>query len=150
MKEKTKTYVLIYLIITLIISIIVLTILYIFKNKGNVDVENNNSKLYSTWEVYKTEVVRDNDVLYDMEVNNIYFNISINNSINICYQIDDEKKCDSSDYIHNNNILNITNDDSPYSGEYKITFDNYIIILEKIYDIITNTSIRHYFQRPLG
>lgn len=159
MKEKIKVPILICLIIVLIISIVSLTILFIFKNNNstnnnntnNINKDNNTeSELYNAWGIYKTEIVKDNEVLYDMEISGTYFYINDNNFINICYQANGEIKCNSGNYVFNNNKLNIIGDDLTYSGIYKVTFNEDTMILEKTEDKDTNTLIKHYFQRPLG
>ena len=67
MKEKIKISILISFMIILIIFIIFVTILFITKNKDNNNNNNSNNTLYNTWNAYKTEVVRDDDIIYTIE-----------------------------------------------------------------------------------
>lgn len=146
MKEKIKISILISFMIILIIFIIFVTILFITKNKDN---NNNNDILYNTWNAYKTEVVRDDDIIYTIETFNAYLNINKNNSINICYQENGEKICNTTSYSYENSILSITENDLYLNGSYKVDFKNDIMILENIQNN-DGTIIRHYYQKSEG
>lgn len=148
MKNKIKTSILISIMILLIILIILLTILFILKN--NINKNSDNNSLYNVWNVYNTEIVKDNKIVYSLDVANIYFDIRKNNFINICYYTEEERKCDSGSYFYDNNKINIYNSNSSYGGEYKVTLSNDIMILERLEDETTNTFIKHYLQRSLG
>ena len=147
MKEKIKISILVSFMIILIIFIIFVTMLFITKNKDNNN--NSNNILYNTWNAYKTEVVGGGDMIYTIETFNAYLNINKNNSINICYQENGEKICNTTSYSYENSILSITENDLYLNGSYKVDFKNDIMILENIQNN-DGTIIRHYYQKSEG
>ena len=151
MKEKIKISILVSFIVVLIILIIFITTLFIMKNKGNTDNSNNNSDnvLYNTWNAYKTEVIRDNEPIHTIELFNMYLNINDNNFINICYQKDGEKVCNTTNYMYDNNILIISNNDLYLKGSYKVTFQDDIMILENTQSN-DMAILRHYYRKSEG
>lgn len=148
MKEKIKISILVSFMIILIIVIIFVTMLFLTKSKDDNSNNNSNNIIYNTWNAYKTEVVRDNEIVYTMEIFNTYLNIN-NNSINICYQNNGEKICNTTSYSYDNNILSITENDSYLNGSYKVNFKDNIMILENTQNN-DKAIIRHYYQKSEG
>lgn len=148
MKEKIKISILVSFMIILIIVIIFVTMLFLTKSKDDNGNNNSNNIIYNTWNAYKTEVVRDNEIVYSMEIFNTYLNIN-NNSINICYQNNGEKICNTTSYSYDNNILSITENDSYLNGSYKVNFKDNIMILENTQNN-DKAIIRHYYQKSEG
>ncbi len=148
MKEKIKISILVSFMIILIIVIIFVTMLFLTKSKDDNGNNNSNNIIYNTWNAYKTEVVRDNEIVYTMEIFNTYLNIN-NNSINICYQNNGEKICNTTSYSYDNNILSITENDSYLNGSYKVNFKDNIMILENTQNN-DKAIIRHYYQKSEG
>ena len=71
------------------------------------------------------------------------------NSINICYQNNGEKICNTTSYSYDNNILSITENDSYLNGSYKVNFKDNIMILENTQNN-DKAIIRHYYQKSEG
>lgn len=148
MKEKIKISILVSFMIILIIVITFVTMLFLTKSKDDNSNNNSNNIIYNTWNAYKTEVVRDNEIVYTIEIFNTYLNIN-NNSINICYQNNGEKICNTTSYSYDNNILSITENDSYLNGSYKVNFKDNIMILENTQNN-DKAIIRHYYQKSEG
>lgn len=140
MKEKKKTLILIIMTIVLIIAIIVTTILYLSK------VSKNNIELYNLWYIYKEEIITNNKIVDTLNTNNYYLNIT-ENQIAIC---DTNKDCININYTYTNDNLKIIDNNKYLSGTYKSKIANTTMILEKIENENTKTSLKYYFQKPLG
>lgn len=140
MKEKKKTLILIIMTIVLIIAIIVTTILYLSK------VSKNNIELYNLWYIYKEEIITNNKIVDTLNTNNYYLNIT-ENQIAIC---DTNKDCININYTYTNDNLKIIDNNKYLSGTYKTKITNTTMVLEKIENENTKTSLKYYFQKPLG
>lgn len=142
MKEKKKTLILIIMTIVLIIAIIVTTILYLSKVSKN----RSNIELYNLWYIYKEEIITNNKIVDTLNTNNYYLNIT-ENQIAIC---DTNKDCININYTYTNDNLKIIDNNKYLSGTYKSKIANTTMILEKIENENTKTSLKYYFQKPLG
>lgn len=140
MKEKKKTLILIIMTIVLIIAIIVTTILYLSK------VSKNNIELYNLWYIYKEKIITNNKIVDTLNTNNYYLNIT-ENKIAIC---DTNKDCININYTYTNDNLKIIDNNKYLSGTYKTKITNTTMVLEKIENENTKTSLKYYFQKPLG
>ena len=128
MKEKKKTLILIIMTIVLIIAIIVTTI------------------RYNLWYIYKEEIITNNKIVDTLNTNNYYLNIT-ENKIAIC---DTNKDCININYTYTNDNLKIIDNNKYLSGTYKSKITNTTMVLEKIENENTKTSLKYYFQKPLG
>ncbi len=142
MKEKKKTLILIIMTIVLIIAIIVTTILYLSKVSKN----RSNIELYNLWYIYKEEIITNNKIVDTLNTNNYYLNIT-ENQIAIC---DTNKDCININYTYTNDNLKIIDNNKYLSGTYKSRITNTTMVLEKIENENTKTSLKYYFQKPLG
>lgn len=140
MKENKKTLILIIMTIVLIIAIIVTTILYLSK------VSKNNIELYNLWYIYKEEIITNNKIVDTLNTNNYYLNIT-ENQIAIC---DTNKDCININYTYTKDNLKIIDNNKYLSGTYKTKITNTTMVLEKIENENTKTSLKYYFQKPLG
>lgn len=140
MKEKKKTLILIIMTIVLIIAIIVTTILYLSK------VSKNNIELYNLWYIYKEKIITNNKIVDTLNTNNYYLNIT-ENQIAIC---DTNKDYININYTYTNDNLKIIDNNKYLSGTYKTKITNTTMVLEKIKNENTKTSLKYYFQKPLG
>ena len=142
MKEKKKTLILIIMTIVLIIAIIVTTILYLSKVSKN----KSNIELYNLWYIYKEEIITNNKIVDTLNTNNYYLNIT-ENQIAIC---DTNKDCININYTYTNDNLKIIDNNKYSSGTYKTKIANTVMVLEKIENENTKTSVKYYFQKSLG
>lgn len=142
MKEKKKTLILIIMTIVLIIAIIVTTILYLSKVSKN----RSNIELYNLWYIYKEEIITNNKIVDTLNTNNYYLSIT-ENQIAIC---DTNKDCININYTYTNDNLKIIDNNKYLSETYKTKIANTTMVLEKIENENTKTSLKYYFQKPLG
>ena len=128
--------------IVLIIAIIVTTILYLSKVSKN----RSNIELYNLWYIYKEEIITNNKIVDTLNTNNYYLNIT-ENQIAIC---DTNKDCININYTYTNDNLKIIDNNKYLSGTYKTKIANTVMVLEKIENENTKTSLKYYFQKSLG
>lgn len=147
---KKRTAILTILLIVILISIISLTVLYIRKNNNDNNNQTNDTKeIYNTWNLYKQEVVKDGKVIYSFDASSLSISFKDNNSLDICYIENEEKKCVSAMYTYDDNNLAIEDNLSTIKGEY-------ITKLEKGTMTLENTSnsgitkIIFYFKGASG
>lgn len=122
MKEKIKTILLIMCTIILIIAIVFITVVFM-KNK------QYTNKLSYDWDFYKNELVVNKEVVDSIEVSNMYIKINNNNKINMCYLENSKEICQEADYEYNDDILDISENNSYLNGKYKVVIDNDTMVL---------------------
>lgn len=122
MKEKIKTILLIMCTIILIIAIVFITVVFM-RNK------QYTNKLSYDWDFYKNELVVNKKVVDSIEVSNMYIKINNNNKINMCYLENSKEICQEADYEYNDDILDISENNSYLNGKYKVVIDNNTMVL---------------------
>lgn len=122
MKEKIKTILLIMCTIILIIAIVFIIVVFM-RNK------QYTNKLSYDWDFYKNELVVNKKVVDSIEVSNMYIKINNNNKINMCYLENSKEICQEADYEYNDDILDISENNSYLNGKYKVVIDNNTMVL---------------------
>lgn len=140
---KKRKITLIVLLIIILISIISLIILYI----------NNNTKdknnIYNVWNLYKQEVIKNNKTIYSFDASDLSLSFKENNTLDICYVENNEKKCLSTLYTYKNNIFDIEDNLSTLKGKYIMEMKNNTMILENNSNN-NSVKIKFYFQGTNG
>lgn len=143
MGYSNKKKILIGAALTLLVIIILVIILLIING-------NKAESLYNTWSLYKTEIVRNKEVVHSLDASDIYISFRNDNYANICTLENDERVCKFYSYSFKDNLLIISKNESNFYGNFKYAIKGSTLTLEKIEDESTKTSIKHYFKKTVG
>ncbi len=144
MKNKKRESLLIIMIIVILLIIICISIMYIYK-KG----KNTTNELYSTWIIYKQEIVKDNNITYTADTDAGYINVKDNKNMSVCEYGEEKINCQEVTYVINKDSINVINSTGFISGQYKIIIDKDMMILER-QESNQSVIIKNYFKKALG
>lgn len=145
MKKDKKIIIFTSLIIILTILIISIIILVIMQNNNTLD----NDELINYWTLYRQSITNNNEIIHSIDTNDITLNIK-NSYIEICYNEDNNKKCNNVKYSYDNNTITILEDNQQLQGNYNVYFEDNNMLLEKIENKEKNVIIKNYFQKAQG
>lgn len=145
MKKNKKIIILTSLSVILTISIVSIIILVIMQSNNTL----NNNELINYWTLYRQNITNNNEIIYSLDSNDITLNIK-NSYIEICYNEDNNRKCNNVKYTYDNNTLTILEDNQQLQGNYNVYFEDNTMLLEKIENKEKNVIIKNYFQKAQG
>lgn len=123
-KEKNKYIILIILATVILILIVILFLMFLI---------NNSKGIYGTWHSQKMVLIEDEKNTIEKEWLDFSINIQKNNKIKLCYKDNEKKKCGTTSYIYNNNILSINENDWFLKGKYFVSFKRNSLSLKYVY-----------------
>lgn len=143
MNYSNKKKILIGVALALLVIVLLVIILIVVNS-------NKTESLYNTWSLYKTEIVRNEEIVHSLNVSDIYISFRNDNYANICTLENDERVCKFYSYSFKDNLLIISENESNFYGDFKYAIKGSTLTLEKIEDESTKTSIKHYFKKTVG
>ena len=145
MKDK-KTIILMILAVILVICIIFVTILFLGHKKDTNEKNDEKNEFYDTWYIYKQDLIRDDQII-NTSLTDAYYLIIGSEKISVCAVENEYLNCDYVDYVYKDNHLSISEDNKYLTGNYKLSIDNGIMILEKTENEKPQIVIKNYFKK---
>lgn len=145
MKDK-KTIILMILAVILVACIISVTILFLGHKKDTSEKTDEKNEFYDTWYIYKQDLMRDAQII-NTSLTDAYYLIIGSDKISVCTVENEYLNCDYIDYAYKDNYLSISEDNKYLNGNYKLSIDNDIMILEKTENEKPQIVIKNYFKK---
>ena len=145
MKDK-KTIILMILAVILVACIIFVTILFLGHKKDTNEKNDEKNEFYDTWYIYKQDLIHDDQII-NTSLTDAYYLIIGSEKISVCAVENEYLNCDYIDYVYKDNYLSIPEDNMYLTGNYKLSIDNGIMILEKTENEKPQIVIKNYFKK---